>query len=84
MISIAFFSLFSLKKKKIKYDLPINVADTWSMPIVSTDPNEEIGIYSVLGGVQCVFDGSSLWDTQGVKYSRCSVTMRASNWWHST
>ena len=66
------------------------MADTWSMPIVSKDPNEDIGIHSVLGGeggtavVQCVFDGSSLWDMQGLKHSRCSVNMRASNWWHST
>lgn len=60
------------------------MTDTWSMPIVSKDPNEDIGIYSVLGRVQSVFDGSSLWDMQGLKYSRCSVNMRVSNWWHST
>ena len=51
---------------------------------MSKDPNEDIGIYSVLGRVQSVFDGSSLWDMQGLKYSRCSVNMRVSNWWHST
>lgn len=60
------------------------MSDTCNMPVVSKDPNKDMGIYSALGAVQCVFDGSSLWDMKGLKYSRCWVNKRASNWWHST
>ena len=64
--------------------MPINVTHTWSMPIVGEYPNKDICIYSALGGAQCVFNASVLWDVQGLEYSRQSVNMRVLNWWPST